>query len=393
VTRHRFGSTWWGRAWIDALEHRARLDPNRLPRGRTYARHGHVGDLSIEPGLVSAPVQGRRATPYRVRVRVRRFDDREWDALLDAVASRAAHAAALLDGELPPDTLDDAARVGIDLLPGPGELGPSCTCPDWADPCKHAAAVCYLVADELDGDPFALLHLRGRTREAVLAGLRARRAAPAGARRSRRVSAAPRAVVARDSYAREPVEVTELFDLGAAPRPAHPGHPAPLAVDPPPGSGIRAGDLSELAADTAARAFALVTGDADGDLGLDATKDFARRAAAVLGTPAFDALARRAGVPGRRLASDAIAWTHGAGEGLEVLHATWDPAPDALDEARDAFAALGLATRRRQNRISSGDVQLRLGRSGLWYRFDRHAGTWDLTRAPSADPAALLHAP
>jgi uncharacterized Zn finger protein len=390
VSRRRFGATWWGRAWIDALEQRARLDPNRLPRGRTYARHGHAGDLSIEPGLVSAQVQGRQPCPYRVRVRVRPFNDAEWDALLTAIASRAAHAAALLDGELPPETLDDAARAGVDLLPGPGELGPSCTCPDWADPCKHAAAVCYLVADVLDADPFALLHLRGRPREAVLAALRAQRSVPTSARRRSRPAVSHGSVVARDVYARDTVEVGDLFALGSATTPTHPGRPAPLAVDPPPGSGIRADDLAALAADAVARAFALATGDGDGDLALDTREDLARRAAAVLGTPAFAGLAGQAGVSPRHLARDAIAWAHGGREGLAVLHVPWSPEPNALDEARDALAANGLATQARQNRISTRDIQLRLGRSGLWYRFDRHTCSWDLAGPPSADPGALL---
>ena len=81
-----------------------------------------------------------------------------------AVAARAAHTAALLDGELPPEVVADAAAAGVELLPGPGEVGPRCSCPDWADPCKHAAAVYYLLGAEFDRDPFLLLKLRGITR-------------------------------------------------------------------------------------------------------------------------------------------------------------------------------------------------------------------------------------
>src|SRR5712691_6590489 len=169
------GQTWWGRAWVDALEQRARLDPNRLPRGRDYAREGAVGELVLAPGEVRAHVQGRRMTPYEVRVRVRRFADVEWDQVLEAISAQLGHAAAMLDGELPPEVAADVAAAGLDLLPGAGEVGPRCTCPDDADPCKHSAAVCYLVADALDADPFAVLLLRGRTRGEVLAGLRARR--------------------------------------------------------------------------------------------------------------------------------------------------------------------------------------------------------------------------
>src|SRR5271170_5451120 len=170
-----FGRTWWGRAWLEALEQRARLDPDRLPRGRDSARSGAVGDLTLAPGEARARVRGRKTQPYEVRIRVRRFTDEEWDRVLTAISARLGHAAALLDGELPPQIAEDAAAAGLDLLPGGGEIGPRCSCPDEADPCKHSAAACYLVADALDADPFVLLLLRGRSRDQVLAGVRTRR--------------------------------------------------------------------------------------------------------------------------------------------------------------------------------------------------------------------------
>ena len=130
-------------------------------------------------------MQGRKTEPYEVRIRVRRFTDEEWDRVLTAISARLGHAAALLDGELPPEIAEDAASAGLDLLPGGGEIGPRCSCPDDADPCKHSAAACYLVADALDADPFAALLLRGRTRDQVLAGC----GRGGAARRARRMSA------------------------------------------------------------------------------------------------------------------------------------------------------------------------------------------------------------
>jgi uncharacterized Zn finger protein len=187
----RFGETRWGRAWVEALEQRARLDPNRLPRGRTYARSGAVGPLQLAPGEVRAQVQGSGPTPYAVRLRVRELTREEWRAVLAAVAARASHAAALLDGQLDPGVVEDVARAGIALLPDAGEMGPSCSCPDWANPCKHAAAACYLVADRMDDDPFTILLLRGRSREQVLAGLRSLRGEGAGATTAPPTSAQP----------------------------------------------------------------------------------------------------------------------------------------------------------------------------------------------------------
>src|ERR1700677_206733 len=127
-----FGRTWWGRAWLEALEQRARLDPDRLPRGRDYARSGAVGELTLAPGEARAQVQGRKTAPYEVRIRVRRFTDDEWDRVLAAISGRLGHAAALLDGELPPAIAEDAAGAGADLLSGGGEPGPRCSWPDHA---------------------------------------------------------------------------------------------------------------------------------------------------------------------------------------------------------------------------------------------------------------------
>ena len=95
-----FSRTWWSQAWVGALEANAALDPNRLGRGRTYARAKRVSDLEIGPGVVEARVRGSRPRPYGVMIGLATFDGREWDEALDAIAARAAHTAALLDGGL-----------------------------------------------------------------------------------------------------------------------------------------------------------------------------------------------------------------------------------------------------------------------------------------------------
>ena len=286
--------------------------PDRLPRGRDYARSGAVGELTLAPGEARARVQGRKTEPYEVRIRVRRFTDDEWDRVLAAISARLGHAAALLDGELPPEIAEDAAAAGLDLLPGGGELGPRCSCPDDADPCKHSAAACYLITDALDADPFALFLLRGRTRDQVLAGIRARRrgAAPGQAAAVRDVTAPGQAgsrgaVGSRDAVTDEGVDARTAFGAPESPAPipavplppGRPGAPAPLPVDPPPWrSGLRE-DLVELAADAASRAWEMAVGlSADAGLSLDPDVDLARRAARALGTPAFAALAARSGL-------------------------------------------------------------------------------------------------
>ena len=252
-----------------------------------------------------------------------------------------------------------------------------CSCPDWADPCKHAAAVVYLMADVLDADPFALLLLRGRDRGEVLAALRRRRAGL-----SRRMMVDDTAtggrppdegVSARDAYAATDGSPPSLPAIPLPPR--HPGAPVPLAVDPPPDAGVLPQDLADLAADAARRAWELCTGQGDGGLGLDPSLDLIRRAAASWGVPArtpFEATATRAGLRARELARGVAAWRLGGADAVAVLDDEWTPDGEAMDEGRAACAAVG-AVRIRANRISlvGGAIQLRLGRSGAWYRFER----------------------
>lgn len=177
--RTRFGLTWWGQRWIAALETLGALYANRLPRGRTYARKGTVSDLKVDAGGVSARVQGSRATPYRVSLWLPVFDDQTWEAITAALASEIRLAAALLDGRMPEDIDDVLADCGVSLFPRPGELRTRCSCPDAANPCKHVAAVHYVLAQTFDADPFLLPALRGRDRDQLLAQLRGARAGEA----------------------------------------------------------------------------------------------------------------------------------------------------------------------------------------------------------------------
>ena len=393
----RFGATWWGRAWVEALEKRARLDPNRLPRGRSYARSGAVGEMAISPGEAVAPVQGTRAAPYLVRLRVRPFSDGEWDRVLGAVASRAAHAAALLDGEMDPSVVEDVERAGVSLLPSAGELGTWCSCPDWASPCKHAAAVCYLLADRMDADPFTILLLRGRSRDQVLAALRRLRAS---GDEGMGVAGPRRAATGRPAARDAGVEARELFrrraqtPLPAPPlAPAHAAEPASLPTDPPPGSGVAAEDLAVLARDAAQRALDLCRGVGDGGLRLSPDADLARLAAARLGRPGFDDFAERSGAAPRSLMRLALAWAAGGTAALEALEGpSWRPAAEDVEEGAAALrAALGEVTVRGE-RVTCGShgIQLRLGRDGLWYLLVRRGGRWEIHDPPAADPAALV---
>lgn len=396
--RRPFGTTWWGRAWLEALEHQSGLDPNRLPRGRSYARSGAVGELAITEGTIGAAVQGSRATPYEVFVGVVPFNDAEWDRVLDAIAGRLGHAAALLDGELPPEIVDDVAAAGLSLLPTAGEVEPECSCPDWAVPCKHAAAVCYLVADVLDRDPFALLHLRGMEREAVLSALRARRGST-GTKAEELAAAVDDGVLARDAYAvwRSRLDVSE--GVGGwtmpvpLPPPARPGRSA-LPVGELVGSGeVDLNALADLATDAAGRAWMLAQRTGDGGLTLTHDEDIARRADPALGTHTAGDLARAAGIPARELTAWARAWRHGGRDGLVVLRESWSPPAPLLTLGRRALQAdRPDAVTTWRNRATQGRRQLRTSEDGRWWLFVKSIDQWDLAGPPADDPAAAIWA-
>ena len=384
--RRGFGTTWWGKAWLDALEHQARLDPNRLGRGKSYARRGSVREHTVEPGLVTASVQGSRLKPYEVTVRTNVFTDADWDAVADIVSAQVGRVAALLDGELPPEVVDDVRSAGLDLLPTAGDIKLACTCPDHANPCKHAAAVCYLLADELDADPFTLLQLRGRGRSELLAALRHRRTASAPGEDGPRRKRVP-GVPAKKAYAR-----TDRPEIPRAPLPpARPGVPAVvLALDPPPG--IDPHGLVALATDAARRAWELASGDGDGGLSLSRGEDLARHAARLLGTTGLADLARRAAIPSRTLTSWALAWRVAGAPGLAVAREPVEVDPDAMTEARAALEAADPSTpvSVRGNRATSGRTQLRLGADDLWYLFDKQFNDWTLTTPGATTPDSLL---
>ena len=132
--------------------------------------------MEVTAGLVSALVQGCRVQPYRVRIGLDAFGTPEWDAAERALAASAWYSAKLLAGEMPEDIEDVFAGLGLALFPASAsELSMYCSCPDWEVPCKHIAAVFYLLAEAFDDDPFSILAWRGRSREDLLAGLHAAR--------------------------------------------------------------------------------------------------------------------------------------------------------------------------------------------------------------------------
>ncbi|WP_309059811.1 SWIM zinc finger family protein [Streptomyces sp.] len=385
-----FAETWWGNAWVTALEEGA-LDAARLARGRGYAEQGHVDAITVTPGLVLAYVRGSRPRPYRVQVRLRTFGDADWERFLDAAADRPGHIAALLDKEMPQSLAD----CGAPLLPAPGDLDPRCSCPDSGHPCKHAAALCYQTARLLDADPFVLLLLRGRGEREVIDAL-SRLSAARAARAAREKEPEPLPGV-RAADALAPRALPPL--PAPLPPPAHPGPPPVYPASP---GGPDPFALDQLATDAAARAHALLTTGRDPVGGLTLWQDAVRLAAGRPGSgltaatrALYSSLATAAGRTPAELARAVAAWRQGGPTGLAVLEEPWDPPAGRFDRARPLLLAADLpAFRPRHNRLTHprGHVQLRLGRDNLWYAYESEPGhdDWWPRGTPDPDPVGAL---
>jgi uncharacterized Zn finger protein len=411
ASRRTFGGTWWGRAWVEALEDSAQLDPNRLAKGRTYARQDRVGPLDIQPGFVTARVRGNHGRIYRTDVAVRPLAPSEWEQVADAIAATSGHAAALLDGELSPRIVADAAALDIRLLPGPGDLRPDCSCPDWAEPCKHAAAVCYLVADELDRDPFILFTLRGVGRHDLLAMVRERRSAAAGHPDGEGPGAGPASghdalgVGGDEAWRDRPLDapldpVPEVVAATLAHLPTAPVAPPRWEAELPTGLGIRPRSVDALAADASVRAFEMLVDGSSSALRTPFPGDLARRAAH-LDRRGADQLARELGWHPSRLAARVEAWELGGELGVLMLDDPdlWSRDQAALDAGRDALIDLGYSRRQVSLNYDSlrmrDNVWLAIGPDDRWYRFQERGKRHEmrLTAPPSSDIADLVDPP
>lgn len=165
--RGSFTQQWWGRRWLEVLESLA--VGGRLGRGRSYARAGQVADLTVGRGEVRARVQGSRPDPYEVVIIVRPLAPDQWSAVVRALEDQAGHVARLLAGEMPREIESVFQQAGVPLFPTTfRELQTTCSCPDDSNPCKHIAAVYYLLGEAFDRDPFLILGLRGLPRPELM---------------------------------------------------------------------------------------------------------------------------------------------------------------------------------------------------------------------------------
>jgi uncharacterized Zn finger protein len=401
AARRTFGRTWWGQAWVGALEASAGLDTGRLSRGRTYARRGSVGTITVGPGYASAAVQGSRGTPYRTDVGVRTLAASEWQEVAAAIGTRAAHVAALLDGELDPGIVADAESADIHLLPGAGDLRWDCSCPDWAEPCKHAAALVYLLADELDRDPFLLFLLRGIGRDDLMALVRANRSGPGTTTPTPAEQGVPAAAAWDRLPADEPMPPRPGI-VAEVPVPRQPGRRTPLDPNEIPADVLDARALDDLADDAVRRAWAMLADGLPSGLRAGSKADLARRVATSPDLDPVTRLSRRSGVASGQLDSWAKAWRSGGEIAVAVLsdpNGTWSSDQARLEAGREALVEAG--HQRRAIGLSWNSLRIRggillvLGPDDRWYAVQEvgRRGELRLVAPPSPEIVDLVDPP
>ena len=167
----QFSKTWWGKRFIEALEDFT--DSGRLGRGRSYARNGKIKEYRISNGKITAKVRGSinpyfgvyKEPLYNTTIEIKAIPTADWSKAIAYLGSKASLVSKLLLGEVPDNIEEAFAQLNLHLLPhSRQDFNTSCSCPDWSNPCKHIAGVYYLVASELDQDPFLLFELRGISR-------------------------------------------------------------------------------------------------------------------------------------------------------------------------------------------------------------------------------------
>src|SRR5260370_37960912 len=159
--------TFWGKAWCENLERYSDFE-NRLPRGRTYLRNGSVIDLQIAPGESKGPVSGSEI--YKDQVKVSPVAKARWQSICKDCAGAIDSLIELLQGRFSKGVMERVCRQKTGLFPSPEEIQLSCSCPDWADMCKHVAAVLYAIGARLDQQPDLLFRLHQVDEKELIAG-------------------------------------------------------------------------------------------------------------------------------------------------------------------------------------------------------------------------------
>lgn len=160
TNKRKIVTSWWAETWIKNLERYADFS-NRLPRGRTYVRHGAVIHMEIKKGEVYALVQGSRRKPYEVNIAIDPIRDDKKEKLEKLFSENVSGIEDLIHGEFPMSLKEELFDPTYGLFPSDDEISVGCSCPDWAVMCKHVIATLYAVAIRLDENPLLFFELRG----------------------------------------------------------------------------------------------------------------------------------------------------------------------------------------------------------------------------------------
>jgi uncharacterized Zn finger protein len=158
------GNEWWGEEFIVLMEDAG--DVGRLSRGRAYARQGQIRTFAFTGDGIEATVIGSQVC--RITVIFPQYSTEEKKIILDWLKSQPVWMNRLVAGELVEEFVDTVReQSNIDIIPTYEDMVVRCTCPDYINPCKHAAAVYYYLGECVDKDPFLFFTLRGFAKETI----------------------------------------------------------------------------------------------------------------------------------------------------------------------------------------------------------------------------------
>ncbi len=361
----------WGGAWLGLIERSRRFASSDLERGRSYAQHDWQFDVDVEPGQASALARSGPRLTYRAVVTAPVLSDDAWDRLLKIIAESSVRTAALFDRELDIDMIGEAAALDVKLFPAASNVKTSCDCSTIGSPCKHAAAVLYVLADAFDEDPFDLLLFRGMEADEVIRRVGELRAdrdgvdqepeepgeGPTSSQTPPSPAAEPALIPAEMAWSRHPGPVpVSLND------PTNPPAEIDFGSNPPRSAPFTARGLNSLANEAATRAYDMIANGTPAFLGLTRTVDLARRSADAEGTSRWAEVVSASPFSGQALRQRAAAWRLAGQAGISVL-----------DNVSDTVKV-------------SDELQFRQDTAGAWFRFEKQAGRWTMTEGPLDEP-------
>lgn len=157
-----FVQSWWSEKFLEAMDYFE--SDSRITQGKNYAKKGQVHSLQVGSGIITAKVQCTKAKPFSVKIEFKTFSNEEWFLILNAMIGRASFAAEFSLGKIPQDIQKIFSKLNLSLFPKlKDDIKAACNCPDWANPCKHVAAVYFIFADILNSEPTLLFKIRGKT--------------------------------------------------------------------------------------------------------------------------------------------------------------------------------------------------------------------------------------